>query len=82
MKRYLDLLQHWRASCCRAPGASTFDTILYKISLVNLPMTDAGFFVVYMAILMFEYFFKSFFLFKQLLSIQNPLYRKTLVQMM
>ena len=42
-------------------GASTFDTILYKISLVNLPMTDAGFYVVYMAILMFEYFLKPFF---------------------
>ena len=32
-KRYLDLLQHWRTR--------TFDTILYKISLVNLPITLA-----------------------------------------
>ena len=33
LKCYLDLLQHWRTR--------TFDTILYKISLVNLPMTLA-----------------------------------------
>ena len=33
LKRYLDLLQHWRTR--------TFDTIFYKISLVNLPMTLA-----------------------------------------
>ena len=33
LKRYLDLLQHWRTR--------TFDTFLYEISLVNLPMTLA-----------------------------------------
>ena len=32
LKRYLDLLQDWKSR--------TFDTILYKISLVNLPMTS------------------------------------------
>ena len=35
LKRYLDLLQHWRTR--------TFDTILYTNSLVNLPMTLAFF---------------------------------------
>ena len=36
LKRYLDLLQHWKTR--------TFDTFLYEISLVNLTH-DAGFFV-------------------------------------